>query len=78
MLQSPPAPAIGLEDPRVSQVDAAHRLGVSLPTISRYMTAGIRGVKLPSVKLGGRRCTTEASIQWFFRAIQSLESEVSR
>jgi len=41
---------------------------ISLPTIIRYASVGVREVKLRTVLIGGTRCTTASEIKRFSRA----------
>ncbi|MEM7575906.1 MAG: DUF1580 domain-containing protein [Planctomycetota bacterium] len=73
-------PEIGLDDPKLTQRQAAQLLGVSFPTCSRYMTRGTRGVRLPSLRLGGKRLTTREAVEWFVSELQRIDAglEASR
>lgn len=63
-------PRIGLDDDRITQREAARLLGVSFPTCCRYMQTGRLGVRLPSLKLGGKRWTTREACDWFVTELQ--------
>lgn len=52
------------------------RLGFG--TLWRWATAGVRGVKLETVKVGGCMCTTERALIEFFRACAIANDEPSR
>ncbi len=72
-LNSPPK--IGLHDAKINQREAAGILGVAYPTCCRYMTSGVKGVRLPSAKIGGKRVTTREAVAWFFEAVQIAEAQ---
>lgn len=75
MLSVSHPPSISLSDTKITQREAARLLGVSFPTASRYMTRGRLGVRLPSAKIGGKRLTTAAAVEWFFEALQHAEQD---
>ncbi|MEM9752027.1 MAG: DUF1580 domain-containing protein [Planctomycetota bacterium] len=54
----------------MTQREAARLLGVSFPTACRYMVNGRHGVRLPSLKIGGKRWTTREAIDWFISELQ--------
>jgi hypothetical protein len=55
-----------------SIVDAADDLGIRITprTALRLATAGVRGARLESIRVGGRRMTSIAAIRRFLRAQQ--------
>jgi hypothetical protein len=53
-----------------SIVDAADDLGITPRTALRWATAGVRGARLESIRVGGRRMTSIAAIRRFLRAQQ--------
>lgn len=62
-----------LSEPPLSLKEAARRVRpsrpVSIPTIVRWVTSGVRGTKLESALLGGRRVTTEAALGRFLKRL---------
>lgn len=50
-----------------------HKAGVE-----RWLTRGYCGVVLPSVKLAGRRYTSEAAIRWWIAACSAAEASAAR
>ncbi|MEM1109811.1 MAG: hypothetical protein AAGH99_14085 [Planctomycetota bacterium] len=72
-----PAPIISLDDDLIGQSAIGRRYGVSPASVSRHMTQGVsiggQRLKLPSIRIAGRRYTTEASLQWWFTAQQQLD-----
>lgn len=48
---------------------AAREAGVSPASIRRWMLNGLRGVRLQSMLIGGRRYTSAAAMQSFFDAV---------
>jgi hypothetical protein len=59
-----------LSAPRLSLREAADKCAVSLPTVRRWTTTGVRGVVLPSVHVGGRRFILAADLAAFMEEIQ--------
>jgi hypothetical protein len=60
--------AIG-PDARVSLSKAARMLGVSPKSIARWARVGVRGVILPTVRVGGRVFVLNADLDAFLAAI---------
>jgi len=48
-----------LAERRVSMTELARQLGVTIPTIWRWRQRGVRGIRLETFMLGGRRFTTQ-------------------
>lgn len=57
-----------LKEQRLSLTELARQEGVSVPTPWRWTQRGIRGVKLESFAIGGRRYTTQEAFQRFVAA----------
>jgi predicted transcriptional regulator len=60
--------SIDLEKERLTLQEVAERLNTTVLTIQRYCKQGLRGVKLYSFKIGGRRYVYPESIQEFIDA----------
>lgn len=43
-------------------------------TLARWATRGVRGVRLPSVVVGGSRCSTERALHAFFAELAEVRS----
>jgi hypothetical protein len=56
----------------LSLADAAKGMPVSPRTVARWATVGVRGVRLATVFLGGRRCTSREAIARFVEDITEL------
>jgi len=54
-----------LAENRISMTELARQLGVTIPTIWRWRQRGIRGVRLETFMLGGRRFTTQEAHRRF-------------
>jgi hypothetical protein len=61
---------------RVVDVAAARGLKISSKTAIRWSTYGKRGVRLPSLRIAGARCTTAAAFDAWLQAIAVAESGV--
>lgn len=61
------------EEEPMSLHQAAQVLRKSHPTVFRYATSGIGGVRLPTVKLGKQRLTSLSSIQYFLDQLASQQ-----
>jgi predicted DNA-binding transcriptional regulator AlpA len=70
---SPPSSI--LDKPRLSIIQTAKTVGVSRPTIDRWLSFGVRGVVLPSVRIGGRRFVLRSDLEAFFRRLQEVPLE---
>jgi len=57
-----------LAENRVSMTELARQMGVTIPTIWRWRQRGIRGVKLETFLIGGRRFTTTEAHRRFVEA----------
>ncbi len=57
-----------LDENRVSMTELARQLGVTIPTIWRWRQRGVRGVRLETFMLGGRRFTTQEAHRRFVEA----------
>jgi hypothetical protein len=57
-----------LSEDRLSLNQLAHQVGVSLPTAWRWTRRGIRGTRLESVAVGGRRYTSTQAFRRFVAA----------
>jgi hypothetical protein len=76
-MSSQPVPATALSNRFLDEglalvVRAAKDVGISISakTAIRWCLAGVRGVRLESVKVGGRRMTTRGALQRFIAATQ--------
>lgn len=73
----PHPPIICLDDDLIGQAAIGRRYGVSPASVSRHMTQGVSiaglRLKLPSIRIAGRRFTTEAALQWWFTTQQRLD-----
>ena len=56
---------------RLSVNELARREGVHSATCWRWMLAGVRGIKLRAVRVGGRRFITEADWRAFATALNA-------
>ena len=61
------------EEP-LSLAQAGKVLGRSHPTIYRYCVEGVRGVKLPTIRLGKARLTSISAIQSFLDRLADVEA----
>ena len=61
-----------IDEGLVSVVKAARDAGISISskTALRWCLAGVRGIRLESVKVGGRRMTSRAALRRFVAATQ--------
>ncbi|RIK78507.1 MAG: hypothetical protein DCC67_11465 [Planctomycetota bacterium] len=57
-------------DARVSLTRLAHELGVSTSTVWRWTLRGVRGHRLPTMQLGGRRYVARADFADWLAATQ--------
>jgi len=57
-----------LSERRVSMTELARQLGVTIPTIWRWRQRGVRGVRLETFMIGGRRFTTQEAHRRFVEA----------
>ncbi len=57
-----------LEEKKVSMTELARQLGVTIPTIWRWRQRGVRGVRLETFMIGGRRFTTQEAHRRFVEA----------
>lgn len=57
-----------LDQPRLSRKELAEKLGVSPISVDRYVRVGVRGHKLPRVKIGGRSYFLIRDVEWWLRA----------
>lgn len=46
----------------------------ALSTISRWINAGVAGVRLETIHLGGVRCTSKQALQRFFEAVSAARA----
>lgn len=54
-----------LAEKRLSITELAGQLGVAIPTVWRWRQKGVRGVRLETFMLGGRRFTTQEAHRRF-------------
>jgi hypothetical protein len=54
---------------RIAYQNKGRRVHVS--TVWRWITRGLRGVKLETVKIGGTTCTSEEALRRFFAALSA-------
>lgn len=57
-----------LAETRSSMTELARQLGVTIPTIWRWRQRGVRGVRLETYMLGGRRYSTQEAHRRFVEA----------
>jgi hypothetical protein len=67
--------AVSLNEARNLPALKRNGKGVNLPSIYRWTSEGIRGVKLETVQIGGSRCTTAGAAMRFIRALSALPPE---
>ena len=74
MSYSPSVEALLEEGPLIPLVDVAERCGVSISwrTAMRWTLEGLRGVRLESAKVAGRRVTSPQAVVRFLAATQDL------
>jgi hypothetical protein len=76
LLDTLPHPARDLLDsPRYSMRQTAARCGVHVVTLWRWTTAGVRGHRLPSYILGGRRFVRARDLDLFIQLLQDARPE---
>lgn len=54
-----------LQESRLSLTQLAHQEGVSIPTTWRWAKRGVKGIRLESFCVGGRRYTTQEAFARF-------------
>ena len=59
---------------RVVEVAAARGLKITSKTAVRWSTHGKRGVRLPSLRIAGARCTTAAAFDAWLQAVAAAEA----
>jgi excisionase family DNA binding protein len=69
-----PLPRDLLSEERLSIDQAAEALNVSRPTVDRWLGPGYRGVRLRSVRIGGRRFILRSDLNDFLHTLQEVES----
>ena len=62
---------------RVVDVAAARGLKISSKTAIRWSTHGKRGVRLPSLRIAGARCTTAAAFDLWLQAVAAAEAGIA-
>ncbi len=62
---------------RLSLSELARREGVSIPTTWRWAQRGVRGVKIETFAIGGRRYTTTEAFQRFVEATTAAAQGVT-
>jgi predicted DNA-binding transcriptional regulator AlpA len=63
-----------IDKPRLTMRQTAQRVGVHVATIWRWHLAGVRGHKLPAIRIGGRRFVLVEDLEYF---IQSTSENIS-
>jgi len=58
-----------LSESRISMTELARKLDVTIPTIWRWRQRGVRGIKLETFMIGGRRYTTDEAHRRFVEAV---------
>jgi len=58
-----------LDEPKYTMAEAARRVGVHVATIFRWKLKGVRGHKLPTVVIGGRRYVLQKDLDAFLAAL---------
>src|SRR5688572_24079254 len=65
----------------VSDIPAlVERWGARRPhrnAITRWRTAGLRGIQLPTVLVGGRRYSSEAALRWWVAATSAASTDAT-
>jgi transposase-like protein len=56
---------------RLTIQEVAKRAGVDASTVWRWVLKGVRGTKLESVRVGGRRYVSPMAVESFFAALNS-------
>ena len=66
-----------LSEPRISLVDLARREGVHVATVWRWCLRGVRGHRLESFSIGGRKFTSLPSYERWIAALngEKIRSE---
>jgi hypothetical protein len=49
---------------------------IAISTVYRWTAKGIKGVRLETIQVGGRRCTSKQALERFFDALASPEPMV--
>lgn len=57
---------------RLDLKSVARREGVHFSTVWRWALRGVKGVRLPTVQVGGRRYTTAEAFQWWSRQLTAI------
>jgi hypothetical protein len=60
-----------LESPKLNRKQVAARLGVCLLTVDRWARYGIRGRKLPRLKVGGKTLFLESDVERWVRDLSN-------
>jgi hypothetical protein len=50
----------------------------SVSTLFRWSKSGCRGVILPTIQVGGSRCTSTEALQWFCEVLTELSHDSGR
>ena len=66
-----------LSEQRLRMAEAAHRTGVNLSTVWRWVLRGVRGHKLESALIGGQRFTSAESLARFVEKINSPGTNIT-
>lgn len=66
-----------LTEPRLSLSSLARREGVHTATAWRWVTRGVRGQRLESLVIGGKRFTTEAAFSRWVAALNDSTANVN-
>lgn len=66
-----------LSEHRLTFRDLASRSNVNLSTVWRWATRGVRGVVLESLRIGGKRFTTEEAFVRFANALTRASTRVA-
>jgi predicted site-specific integrase-resolvase len=66
----PPHPILADRASALTLAEAAEYFGVAPNTLRRWMADGVRGVKLPTLYVGGRRFVRRADAARFLEEIQ--------
>jgi len=51
---------------------------VGYSTLMRWCTDGIRGIRLESIPVGGRRCTSREALQRFMKRLAAVDAKRRR
>ena len=65
-----------LDKPRLTFSAAARKVGVHISTLHRWRLTGVRGYRLDTIVVGGRRYVIEESLETFIRDMNQLRRDL--